>query len=206
MALSNWKTNKNTPKTQPTATHHTGTGGGVPPIAKIATIAIAAEDYKSSHTQSTDPIQAQGNNNSEPVKGTVHDTAFYQSLVSCQQCANLDTEAYCQAVARYPIVEALRACESFKQAIQARTPIKTTPLTPQHLAYCLEEAAKPLLWHLVTCTKCFFQDSQYCTSAKAIGEAYEDALMMVDDIPKHRDELLTRVIKARKRNQRDIYR
>lgn len=206
MSLSNWKAKKATSTTQPTVSPHTVTGGGVSSIAKIATIAIAAEDYKNSHTQSTDPIQAQGNNNSEPVKGTVHDAAFYRSLVSCQQCANLNIEAYCEAVASYPMAEALRACESFKPLVQARTPIKTATLTPQYLAYFLEEATKPLLWHLAACTKCFFQDSQYCTSAKVIGETYENALMMVDDISKHRDALLTRVVKARKANKRDIFR
>lgn len=206
MSLSNWKAKKATSTTQPTVSPHTVTGGGVSSIAKIATIAIAAEDYKNSHVQSTEPIQAQGNNNSEPVKGTVHDAAFYRSLVSCQQCTNLNAEAYCEALDSYPMAEALRACESFKPLVQARTPIKTATLTPQYLAYCLEEATKPLLWHLAACTACYFEDSRYCASANAIGQAYEAALMMVDDIPKHRDALLTRVVKSRMADKRDIFR
>ncbi len=207
MSLNRWKTNKPSTKPQPIAKPERLTGGGEPSsIAKVATIAIAAgvipEIFGEITTNDTPPDDT----NSEPVREWLQRKAFYQTLVRCQHCERLSIEGYCCTVAVYPMVNALRACESYTPLQSQRAPIDTMPLSTDRLIEELAERANALLLHLIGCVACCFQDRRYCPEGYITGNAYEVILMAFDDAPSRRDKLLTAMIKARRRIANSRYR
>lgn len=193
MALSSWKVKKHT---KAPVTRDVFTGGGESTIAGIATIAASTGNYK---TDVATIDQAAINPNTEPVKTWVQRLAFYKTLVSCQQCSKLGLDGYCCKVDALPIVDALRACESFVQVQAPRTHISTAQQTAESLRKYLAKYAMPLLWHLVHCRECIFEYQHYCPDGCATGRAYEDALLVFDDVATLRDKMLTAIVKARRK-------
>lgn len=193
MALSSWKVKKHT---KAPVTREVFTGGGESTIAAIATIAASTGNYKSDIATID---QATINPNTEPVKEWGQRQAFYKTLVSCQQCNRLGLDGYCCKVDDLPMVDALRACESFVQVQVPRPKISTVQKTPDTLLKYLAKYAMPLLWHLVHCRECIFEYQYYCPDGCTTGRAYEDALLVFDDVSTLREKMLTAIVKARRK-------
>lgn len=125
-------------------------------------------------------------------------TNRYQSLIKCQQCEHLALNGHCLVKSHFkPMPDALRDCEQFIQISGKRLIIENMPYTQIELNDSLAKLEKLLLHHLVDCKDCSFMDSKYCVDIFAIGNSYEDMLLVLDDADSKKGALINLVIKAR---------
>lgn len=129
----------------------------------------------------------------------------YAHLITCQQCEHLALSGYCKVkVSVKPSPDAMHVCRSFELVQEARAPIANNPYTQTELEALLSKTEKPLFYHLVACKACDVEASRYCLDGYAMGQAYDDLLLVFEDAANKRDALITRMTKARLSGRREF--
>lgn len=129
----------------------------------------------------------------------------YRHLVTCNQCEHLSLTGHCSRLGKRVLPDALRECGSFKLLKSERTSlIEVKPYTQAELERLLNQAAKPLYFHLIDCEQCSLEDARYCGDGFALGNRFDDLLLCFDDAADKRYKLMNQVIKARVSRRREF--
>ncbi len=122
----------------------------------------------------------------------------YRHLVTCNQCEHLALTGSCSRLGKRVNPQALRECGSFQLLKKERPPLEEVkPYTQDELNRLLNQAAKPLYFHLIDCQQCSLEDTKYCVEGFGLGNTFDCLLLCFDDATNKRYELMNQVIKAR---------
>ncbi|HNN29920.1 MAG TPA: hypothetical protein PKL36_12830, partial [Agitococcus sp.] len=68
------------------------------------------------------------------------------------------------------------------------------PYTQDELNKLLNQAAKPLYFHLIDCQQCSLEDTRYCSDGMTLGKRFDNLLLCFDDAADKRYKLMNQVI------------
>ena len=122
----------------------------------------------------------------------------YSHCVTCNQCEHLALTGTCSRLGKRVTPQALRECGSFQLLKKERPQIEEVkPHSQDELNRLLNQAAKPLYFHLIDCEQCSLEDARYCVEGFGLGNTFDCLLLCFDDATNKRYELMNQVIKAR---------
>ncbi len=122
----------------------------------------------------------------------------YSHCVRCNQCEHLSLTGSCTRLGKRVLPQALRECGSFKLLKKERPQIEEVkPYSQDELNRLLNQAAKPLYFHLIDCEQCSLEDMRYCVDCFTTGNTFDCLLLCFDDAADKRYKLMNQVIKAR---------
>ena len=115
----------------------------------------------------------------------------YSHCVTCNQCEYLSFTGSCSRLGKRVIATALRECDAFKLLKKERPQIEEVkPYTQDELNRLLNQAAKPLYFHLIDCQQCSLEDARYCVEGFGLGNTFDCLLLCFDDATNKRYELM----------------
>ena len=157
---------------------------------------LATNDHCKKYINNIESIVRESNRESDNISTWSMDR--YAHLVTCHQCEHLALTGSCSRLGKRVIPEALRECTFFELRQKERlSVVKTTPYTQDELNRLLNQAAKPLYFHLIDCQQCSLEDARYCVEGFGLGDTFDCLLLCFDDATNKRYELMNQVIKAR---------
>ena len=116
--------------------------------------------------------------------------------MTCNQCEHLALTGTCSRLSKRVIATALRECGSFQLLKRERSPLEEVkPYTQDELNRLLNQAARPLYFHLIDCEQCSPEDTRYCVEGFGLGNTFECLLLCFDDAADKRYKLMNQLIK-----------
>lgn len=129
----------------------------------------------------------------------------YAHCVTCNQCEYLSLTGSCSRLGKRVLPQALRECDSFNPLKSERiSPVEAKPYTHAELERLVNQAAKPLYFHLIDCEQCNLEDMRYCVDCFTTGNTFDCLLLCFDDAANKRYLLMNQVIKARVSRRREF--
>ena len=179
-------------------TNNPHTKGEIKPVLKV----VAKSELPKDRADLIHQLETQVKNESYSPLEDGRKNSFslnnYSHCVRCNQCEHLSFTGTCSRLSKRVNPQALRECGSFQLLKKERPQIEEVkPYTQDELNRLLNQAAKPLYFHLIDCEQCSLEDARYCVEGFGLGNTFDCLLLCFDDATNKRYELMNQVIKAR---------